>query len=79
MTPSKYHPGLGMIPCPNCLSTDVEESGDDIDGEVGCNICSLATPVCYGTEQAIRVWNNRLHIDQWVYDPEIIKDTCYII
>lgn len=65
MTPSKYHNELFILPCPNCNSTDVEESGDDIDGQVNCNYCTLATPYFHGTRNAIHAWNNRSYNDDW--------------
>lgn len=69
MTPCKYpeNGGLFLEPCPNCSSTDVEESGDYCDGEVSCNNCGLYTYVCYGTKNAIRVWNKRINTDKWKF------------
>jgi hypothetical protein len=58
MTPSKYD-NLLIAPCPNCQSTDIEDSGNDCDGMVNCNYCGLMTPICYGTKSAIKVWNER--------------------
>jgi len=67
MTQSKYHPELVIAPCPHCNSTNVQEGGDDIDGDVACNDCSLATPIFFGTKAAINAWNKRLYKDQWYF------------
>lgn len=67
MTPSRYHEGIFILPCPYCNSTDVEESGDDFDGEVSCNTCSLGTPTFYGTKNAINAWNERKYFDRWMF------------
>jgi hypothetical protein len=67
MTPCQYpeNAGLFLEPCPECQSTHVCESGDDFDGEVSCNDCGLSTYVCYGTKNAINVWNGRLNFKNW--------------
>lgn len=67
MIPSKYHPELQIDVCPNCNSSDVEESGDDYDGMVNCNYCSLSTPTFTGTKSAINAWNKRAYKDKWYF------------
>lgn len=59
---------LFLESCPNCSSNDVEESGDDFDGQVTCECCGLSTYVCYGTKNAIRVWNKRINTNKWNFD-----------
>lgn len=66
-TPAKTKEGLFLIECPNCGSLNIEDSGDDFDGEVNCNYCGLCTGICYGTESAIYIWNNRLKIERWYF------------
>jgi uncharacterized Zn finger protein len=56
---------LFLCSCPECGSDDVEESGDDFDGVVGCNKCGLMTYHCYGTKAAISVWNKRKKLELW--------------
>ena len=53
------------MPCPICNALTVEESGDDFDGDVVCRNCNFATPVCYGTKAAIKLWNDRKNIEDW--------------
>lgn len=67
MKKSIYHPELTIEPCPHCNSTNVSEGGDDFDGDVACNDCSLATPSFCGTKAAINAWNKRLYKDQWYF------------
>lgn len=67
MTKSKYHPELVITSCPNCNSTSVQEGGDDFDGDVSCNDCSLTTPNFRGTKAAINAWNKRLYMDKWIF------------
>lgn len=71
--------GLYLLPCPNCNSEDVEESGDDFDGDVSCNNCSLTTHTCYGTKAAIRVWNKRSHTECWSFLIDTQPDMDYMI
>ena len=56
---------LTLLPCPICNALTVEESGDDFDGDVVCRNCNFATPVCYGTKAAIKLWNDRKNIEDW--------------
>jgi len=78
-----------LLPCPRCKSTNVSVSGDDFDGDVGCEDCKLETYVCYGIKNAVNVWNNRINMDRWrqpsifevKYDicEDDIKNACRVI
>lgn len=70
---------LFLLPCPNCHSTNVQEGGDDFGGDVGCNDCTLTTPVFYGTKGAINAWNNRKYMDRWIYLDDGEKAKEYMI
>lgn len=69
MTNCRYpeNSDLFLLPCPNCHSTNIQEGGDDFDGDVGCNDCTLTTPVFIGTKSAINAWNKRKYMDRWIY------------
>lgn len=70
---------LFLLPCPNCHSTNIQEGGDDFDGDVGCNDCCLTTPNFYGTKSAINAWNNRKYMDRWSYLDDADKARQYMI
>jgi hypothetical protein len=56
-----------LEPCPHCTGNNIQVEGDDFDGDVFCNDCKLCTYVCYGTRNAIRVWNGRIRIKEWSF------------
>jgi hypothetical protein len=64
---------IQLEPCPYCTGTNIEVGGDDFDGDVCCNDCLLCTYVCYGTRNAIRVWNGRIRIAEWGFLTETGK------
>lgn len=67
MTPSQYDPKILISPCPYCNSDNVQEGGDDFDGDVACNTCTLITPIFHGTDRAIKAWNERKYVYTWSF------------
>jgi hypothetical protein len=67
-----------LNPCPNCNSLNVEVNGDDFDADVYCNDCSLCTPVCFGINTAVNVWNGRVNTKKWSFLKEQTMVSYYI-
>lgn len=69
-----------IFPCPSCKSSNTVASGDDCDGMVNCEDCSLSTPICYGTKSAILIWNAQTFMEQWCFmDEKAAIDCDYVI